>query len=77
MVDVVLQDETVNRVDYCPVQDAIIGKQSDLRVDVTGDVVNVQEEEERFGDRALWNTNCYRKPGVLRTIEYHALFGIR
>ena len=73
LVDVILQDETVSRVGYCPVLNAIISKQSDLRLDVTGDVINVQEEEERSKDHSLQNTRYYRKPGGLRTIDYHAL----
>ena len=56
LVKVILQNKTVSLVGCCPVQDAIISKQSDLRLDVTGDVINVQEEEERSEDRALQNT---------------------
>ena len=68
LVDVILPDETVSGVGCCPVQNAIISKQSDLRLHVTGDVINVQEEEERSEDCALWNTRCYWKPGGLRTV---------
>ena len=34
LVGVILQDETVSWVGYCPVQNAIISKQWDLRLDV-------------------------------------------
>ena len=76
LVDVILQDKIGSRVDNCTVQDTIISKQSDLGVDVAGNVVYVQEEEERSENRVLWNIRCYRKPGGLRTTGYHALFAI-
>ena len=34
LVDVISQNETVSGVDYCPVQDAVISKQLDFRLDV-------------------------------------------
>lgn len=58
LADVILQDEPVSWVGYCLEQNAIISKHSDLRLDVTGDVINVQEEEERSKDHALQNIIC-------------------
>ena len=56
------------------IQDTIISKQSDLRLDVTGDVVYVREEEESSEGSALHNIRSYRKPTGLKTIGYHSLF---
>ena len=50
LVDGILQDETVSWVGYCPVQNAIISKQSDLRLDFTGDVMY---RKKRRGPRTV------------------------
>lgn len=40
-VDITMQNETVDRIDDCTVQDASFSKQSDLILDFTGDVICV------------------------------------